>query len=104
MYDGSAPDHSLPLFLADRNVEAELRDSSRMLKLGILVATVAAIGGAVLAFGSPMMRLGALTASSVDASASQPADRQPLPAPQTTADVQAAQPAASDAPIRQQPI
>lgn len=89
MNDGSAPDHPLPLFLADRADVVVQSDSSRILKTALVVLTVSAIGAAVFAFGDPVTRLAALTASLVDVSAPQPDNRQPAPTVQSAADIQA---------------
>jgi hypothetical protein len=101
MNDGAAPDQPVPLFLTDRGVVAEQFGSSRILKTALVVLTVSALGAAVFAFGEPVTRLAAVTASLVDASPAQPdssqpaltvqspGESQPSPAMQSTADVQA---------------
>jgi hypothetical protein len=81
--DGFAPDHPLPLFLADHAEQpgqpgiGKARDraviSSRMIKTGILVVTAAAIDFAILSVGNPVALFASVTASLVDASALQPA-------------------------------
>ena len=91
MNRGSTQDHPVPLFLTDRGDVAEQLDSSRILKTALVVLTVSAIGAAVFAFGEPVTRLAAVTASLLDVSAPQ-SDNASTPPAQPVADVQAPPP------------
>ena len=68
-------------------------------KVGILTATAAAIGIAVLFAGNPV-NLANVAASLVDNLGLQPRTEQPTPTTQSTADAEASPPAARDTPAR----
>jgi hypothetical protein len=80
--DGFAPGHALPLFLAEHAEQpgqpgigkawGSAVISSRILKMGILVVTAAAIDFAILSVGNPVALFASVTASLVDTSAPQP--------------------------------
>src|SRR2546421_388291 len=96
--DGFAPDHSLPLLLADEPEQqgaGKPRDRavmwSRVLKASILVATFGVMILGLTLFAD-------VTASLVDKSALQPGTDQPTPINQSTADAaEALQPTPKDA-------
>jgi len=103
--DDFNPDHT-SFFLADEPEQQGIGKawdkaviSPRVLKAGILVATAAAIGTAVLSVGNPATLFADVTASLADKSALQPGTDQSTPGIQSTADAQALPPA-KDAPIR----
>ena len=103
--DDFDPSHPLPLFLADEPEQQYIgifwdRVLSRVLKASIVVATATAIGIAILSIGNPVALFAYLTASLVDKSALEPGTDLSTPAIQSTASAQALQPAARDAPTR----
>jgi hypothetical protein len=97
----------IPLFLSDHNEELEqpvigkawhkAAISSRILKMSILVVTVAAIVFAIRLVGNPLVRFTNATASLVGTSAPQDGT-QSMPTIQSTADAQALPPTAREAP------
>jgi hypothetical protein len=103
-----ATNNLIPLFLSDHTEEPEqpvigkawhrAAISSRILKTSILVVTAAAIVFAVLSKGNPLVRFTNATASLVATSAPQDGAGQSMPIGQSTADVQALPPTASEAP------
>jgi hypothetical protein len=104
----SMANNLIPLFLSDHTEEPEqpvigkawhrAAISSRSLKTSILVVTAAAIVFAVLSKGNPLVRFTNATASLVATSAPQDGVSQSMPIGQSTADVQALPPTASEAP------
>jgi hypothetical protein len=105
--DGFDPDDTLPLFLADEHEQQGIGTAwdkavilSRVLKAGILVAMVTAIGIAILSVGNPVTLFADITASVVDKSAPQPGPDQSTETIQSTADAQALPPIEKDAPGR----
>ncbi len=106
--DGFPPDDHFPLFLSEHAEEPEQAGilkawdraviASRILKIGILIVTAAAIVFAVLSEGNPVALLANVTASLVDKSAPQPGTDQSTPTIQSTADAQALPPTTGDAP------
>ena len=106
--DGFAPDDPFPIFLSEHAEEPEQPGvrkawdgaviSSRILKTGILVVTVAAIDFAILSVGNPVALFANATASLVDISALQPGTGQSTPTIQSMAGAQALPPTARDAP------
>lgn len=99
--DGFTPDHPLPLFLSNQVDEEVQRGPSRLLKASTAVMAAAVICVAVvLALGNPAKVVADLTASLTDVSALQADADQSTPAIQSTADTQALQPTARDAPAR----
>jgi hypothetical protein len=104
-----ATNNLIPLFLSDHTEEPEqpvigkawhrAAISSRILKTSILVVTAAAIVFAVLSKGNPLVRFTNATASLVATSAPQDGAGQSMPIGQSTADVQALPPTASEAPL-----
>ena len=105
--DGFNLDHPLPLFLADEPEQQGIGKawdraviSSRVLKVSILVATVTAIGIAILSVGNPVTLFADVTASLGDKSALQPGTDQSTPTIQSTGDAQALPLTAKDAPTR----
>jgi hypothetical protein len=105
--DGSNADHPLPLFPADEPEQQGIEKawdravvSSRVLKAGILVASAAAIGIAILSVRNPVTLFADVTASLVDKSTRQPDMDQSTPAIQSTADAQAFPSTTKDAPTR----
>ena len=100
-------DHPLPLFPADEPEQQGIGKawgravvSSRVLKAGILVATAAAIGIAILSVGNPESLFADVRASLVDKSTRQPDMDQSTPAIQSTADARALPSTTKDAPTR----
>src|SRR5271166_5453618 len=93
--EGFTPDHPLPLFLSEH---ADI--PSRILKTGILVVAVTAIGFAIVSLGNPVALFTNVTASLVDLPALQPGTGQSTPTIQSTAD--ALPPTARDAPMREE--
>src|ERR1700730_5220736 len=103
-----ATNNLIPLFLSDHTEEPEqpvigkawdrAAISSRILKTSILVVTAAAIVFAVLSKGNHLVRFTNATASLVATSAPQDGAGQSMPIGQSTADVQALPPTASEAP------
>ena len=105
--DGFNQDHPLPLLLADEPEPQGIGKawdravlSSRVLKASILVATVTAIGIAILSLRNPVMLFADITTSMVDKSALQPGTDQSTPTNQSTANAQALPTTAKDAPTR----
>jgi hypothetical protein len=105
--DGFTPSHPLPLFLCEHAEEPELGKawhraaiSSRILKMGMLVVTAAAIDFAILSVGNPVALFASVTASLADTSALQPGTGQSAPTLQSTAGLQDLTPAARQAPTR----
>jgi hypothetical protein len=108
----------VPRFLAEQaeqgfgNVRDEGVVLARLFKVSLLVAAVAVAGVAVLALGNPLSLFTDATASLAASSSPQPVSEQPPPAVQSaanvpaviqpSADVQAAPPAAGDAPVREE--
>jgi len=96
--DGFPPDDHFPLFLSEHAEEPEQAGilkawdraviASRILKIGILIVTAAAIVFAVLSEGNPVALLANVTASLVDKSAPQPGTDQSTPTIQSTAGAQ----------------
>src|SRR6266702_5591050 len=103
-----ATNDPIPLFLSDLTEEPEQAGilkawdraviASRILKIGILIVTAAAIVFAVLSEGNPVALLANVTASLVDKSAPQPGTDQSTPTNQSTADAQALPPTTGEAP------
>ena len=103
--DGFNQDHPLPLLLADEPEPQGIGKawdraviSSRVLKASILVATVTAIGIAILSLRNPVMLFADITTSMVDKSALQPGTDQSTPTIQSTADAHALPPTEENAP------
>src|SRR5450755_1367953 len=98
----------IPLFLSDHTEEPEqpvigkawhrAAISSRILKTSILVVTAAAIVFAIRLVGNPLVLFTNAPASLVATSAPQDGAGQSMPIGQSTADVQALPPTASEAP------
>src|SRR6267143_2592586 len=103
-----ATNDPIPLFLSDLSEEPEQAGilkawdraviASRILKIGILIVTAAAIVFAVLSMGNPSVLFANATAFLVGTSAPQDGTGQSIPTIQPTADAQALPPTASEAP------
>src|SRR6266702_8084078 len=103
-----ATNDPIPLFLSDLTEEPEQAGilkawdraviASRILKIGILIVTAAAIVFAVLSMGNPSVLFANATAFLVGTSAPQDGTGQSIPTIQPTADAQALPPTASEAP------
>jgi hypothetical protein len=103
-----ATNNLIPLFLSDHTEEPEqpvigkawhrAAISSRILKTSILVVTAAAIVFAIRLVGNPLVLFTNAPASLVATSAPQDGAGQSMPIGQSTADVQALPPTASEAP------
>ena len=106
--DGFPTDDHFPLFLFEHAEEPEQPGilkawdraviASRILKIGILIVTAAAIVFAVLSEGNPVALFANVTASLVDKSAPQLGTDQSTPTIQSTADAQGLPPTTEDAP------
>ena len=92
-----APEHSLPIFLSNDGDEAAQQGSSRMRIAGVVILATLALGGAVLALGH-RATLAAVSSLFVGASAPEPNTDRAAPPLQSSADAQAAPPAAGEAP------
>jgi hypothetical protein len=92
-----APEQSLPIFLSNDGDEAAQQGSSRMRIAGVVILATLAIGGAVLASGH-RPTLAAVSSLFVGASAPEPGTDRAAPPLQSSADAQAAPPAAGEAP------
>ena len=103
-----ATNDPIPLFLSDLTEEPEQAGilkawdraviASRILKIGILIVTTAAIVFAVLSMGNPSALFANAKAFLVGTSAPQDGTGQSIPTIQPTADAQALPPTASEAP------
>jgi len=103
-----ATNDPIPLFLSDLTEEPEQAGilkawdraviASRILKIGILIVTAAAIVFAVLSMGNPSALFANAKAFLVGTSAPQDGTGQSIPTIQPTADAQALPPTASEAP------
>ena len=103
-----AANDPIPLFLSDLTEEPEQAGilkawdraviASRILKIGILIVTAAAIVFAVLSMGNPSALFANAKAFLVGTSAPQDGTGQSIPTIQPTADAQALPPTASEAP------